>query len=116
MGSFRKQASWKLILSYENGEAIEMWIKNACYKITRCQIDKTLLQLKNGWKCKLHLLYEIKNILIINELNITPINLFLCIFLLLHFEDMLHNEMLIEPTEIVYHKYEFQQDGENKRN
>lgn len=38
---------------------------------------------------QLYLLNKVKNILIINELNVTPINLFFSVLLLFHLENML---------------------------
>lgn len=37
-----------------------------------------------------YLLDEIKNILVVNELNVTPINFFFGVLFLLHLKDMLH--------------------------
>lgn len=39
-----------------------------------------------------YLLDEIKNILVVNELNVTPINFFFGVLFLLHLKDMLHKQ------------------------
>jgi hypothetical protein len=40
-----------------------------------------------------HLLNEIKNLLVVHKLDVTPINFFLCIFFLLHLKNMLLMEI-----------------------
>lgn len=53
--------------------------------------------LPHGWR---YLLNEIQDILVINEVNITPVDCFLRIFFLLHLEDVLRH--IHEPRSLSY--------------
>jgi len=53
-------------------------------------IEKQQATIQNMMACKEnYLLNEIKNILVVNELNITPINFFFGVLFLFHLKDML---------------------------
>lgn len=51
--------------------------------------------LRDSWEGVVNLFYKIENILIVNKLNVAPIYLLFCVFLLFHLEDMLQNEKIL---------------------
>lgn len=59
---------------------------------TLCRIEST------------NLLNEIQNILIINKLNVAPVNFFLTIFFLLHLEDVLHSKLIMR-AKVMHFRY-----------
>lgn len=59
---------------------------------TLCRIEPT------------NLLNEIQNILIINKLNVAPVNCFLTIFFLLHLEDVLHSKLIMR-AKVMHFRY-----------